>query len=45
MNNRRFEQFFKQFKKLSKKQIVKIFYDYIGKDKENEKKRRTKRKI
>lgn len=42
--NRSFNVFCKNFIGLTKKQILKIFYDYIRKENENEKKRR-KRKI
>lgn len=42
--NRSFKIFCKNFTKLSKKEILKLFYDYIRKENGNEKKRR-KRKI
>lgn len=42
--NRRFRLFYKELKVYSKKQIIKILYDYLGKDKENGKEsKRSKR--
>ena len=45
--NRRFKLFAKQFDNLSRKGIIRIFYEYINSErkKENEKETRRKRKI
>ena len=37
--NKSFKQFCKNFKGFRKKDILKVFYEYIRKEKENEKKR------